>query len=446
MAVLAADEMEGRETGTRGFDRAARYVASEFERLGLSPLSGSYLQRFTIRRAHVDEDRASFSIDVDRTPTSFVYGTDFVTYGSTFDSNVAVSADCVFVGDGVTAVEHRLDAYRGLDVRGKVAVAIAGAPALPTESERSLHASAARKIENAADHGAAVLIIVDDAPWDIRVRAAHQLGATAWLPQNKTRQLKAVLYINDAAAARLLVNGADATATRVGAVLGKAHVRLRNVTRQAMTANVVGMLRGADPRLSGEHIVVTAHLDHVGIGVPVRGDAIYNGAVDNASGVAALLAIAAALRALPTAPARSIVFVATAGEEQGEIGSDYLVHHPPVPIDEIVADVNIDGISFRDFREVEVGGGADSSLGALATEAAAHLGLQVNNTSLPFGGSDHGPFLSAGIPSLWIIAALSDDWMNTTYHTPSGRHDAAIGIRSCGSLYAVRVRNAFHDR
>src|SRR5207302_1222541 len=169
-----------------------------------------------------------------------------------------------------------------------------------------------------------------------------------------------------------------------------------------------------------------AHLDHVGVGDPVDGDAIYNGAVDNASGVAALLTIAKAFMALPKPPARSILFVATTGEELGEIGSDYLVHHPPVPIDRIVASLNVDGLSFTKFEEAVVGGGSNSSLGRTAANAARQLGIGVKNESIGVGGSDHSPFLLAGIPVLWIFAELADEWMRTRYHTPQDDMNQAL--------------------
>jgi hypothetical protein len=418
MAVLADDDMEGRETGTRGFNRAARYVASEFERLGLEPLSKGYMQNLLLRRARVDEARSSLSIDLGGTRDALVYGDDFVTYGSTSAADVSVSGEVLFVGDGVTTPNRRIDAYRGLDVRGKIVIALPGAPASLRPSEKSLFDDVKGKAENAASHGAAAFIIVDDVPWALRVRAAHQLGSTAWLPQRTPRTVKAVLYLSGPAAARLFGKRVDRTTGQVGAVLGTASLRVRNDLREVKSANVSALLRGSDARLSREYIVVTAHLDHVGIGEPIRGDAIYNGAVDNASGVAALLTIAKSFSALPMRPARSMIFVATTGEEQGEVGSDYFVHHPPVPLEQIVANLNIDGISFTGFEEVEVGGGADSLLGAHAQSAAERLGLRAKNTYIGLGGSDHSPFLEMGVPALWIGAALSDDWMNTRYHTP----------------------------
>lgn len=418
MTVLAADEMEGRETGMRGFDRAARYVASEFGRLGLTPLSQGYLQRMSLRRARVDEARSFLVIDRNGTRESLVYGKDFVTYGTTSATDVTVTGECVFVGDGVTVPSQDIDAYRGLEVLGKIVVAAPGAPASLTPSEKSFLDNVKGKAENAARHGAAALIVLDDAPWELRVRAAHQLGATAWLPEPASNKVKAVVYMSRSAAARLFGRRVDPETGKVGAVLGKASLRVRNVLRTVRSANVSAVLRGSHPRLSQEHVVITAHLDHVGIGTPVRGDAIYNGAVDNASGVAALMTIAQALSSLPAKPARSIIFVATTAEEQGELGSDYFVHHPPVPLEEIVASVNIDGISFTDFQDIEAGGGSDSWLGVGAQAAGARLGLHVTNTSIGLGGSDHSPFLEAGIPALWIFAALSDDWMKTRYHTP----------------------------
>ena len=188
-------------------------------------------------------------------------------------------------------------------------------------------------------------------------------------------------------------NASITPCSRAGADLGSVVLHVRSEPREVQSANVYALLPGSDRRLSSEYIVYTAHLDHVGVGEPIDGDAIYNGAVDNASGVAGLLSIAKAFMALPKAPARSILFVATTGEEQGEIGADYFVHHSPVPIDRIAASLNMDGLSFTKFEVAVVGGGSNSSLGRMAEEAARQLGMRVKNETIGVGGSDHSPFL-----------------------------------------------------
>ena len=179
---------------------------------------------------------------------------------------------------------------------------------------------------------------------------------------------------------------------------------------------------------SGRHSWITS-----GVGAPINGDKIYNGAVDNASGVAALLTMAKAFVALSARPARSIIFLATTGEEQGEVGADYFVHHPPVSIDRLAAAINVDGLSFTTFEELEARGGSNSSLGTVADVAAHQLGLRLKNQPLGVSGSDHAPFLLTGIPALWIGAALTDEWMRTRYHTPKDDMDQPLDFEAAVS-------------
>jgi Peptidase family M28 len=348
-----------------------------------------------------------------------MYGSDFVSYGDTSARNVDLASEVVFVGDGVTVSGRGIDAYRNVSVRGKVVVAVPGSPDSLSESEAALFGDAKTKSANAADHGAAALLLVEEEhiPWELRVRATRQLGSSEWLPQHKDARLKAVAYINRDAAGRLLRQQIDQPLPRSGTVLGSAALKMTTELTDLRSANVWGLMGGSKPPLSSEYVVLTAHLDHLGIGESVGGDAIYNGAVDNASGVAGLLAIAQAFAALPAKPARSILFVATTGEELGEVGSDYFVHHPPVPIAGIVASFNIDGLSVTRFADAVAAGGANSTLGQVAEAAGRAIGIRVKNESIGIGGSDHSPFLEAAIPVLWIQAALSDDWMSTRYHT-----------------------------
>ncbi len=420
MAHLADDTFEGRETGTRGFVRAARYVIGQFEALGLRPVAGSYEQRLTIRRARVDEARSSLTISRDGARWSLTYGTDFVTYGDTDALDVRAGGELVFVGDGVTVPHRGIDAYRGVSAAGTVVIALPGAPATLTPSEQSYYESAKTKAATAAAHGATALLLVaeEHIPWDLRVRSARQLGATESLPEHQPGGLKTIVYLSRAAAERILGQPLDGMTSGKPASVGSVSLHVRNERRDVQSANVYALLPGSDPKLSAEYVIYTAHLDHIGIGEPVDGDRIYNGAVDNASGVAGMLGIASAFKALPRLPARSILFLATTGEEQGEIGADYFVRHPPVPIDRIVASVNIDGLSFFPFDEIVAGGGALSSLGRTAEDAGKQLGVRIGNESIGVDGSDHAPFLLARIPVLWLQASLSDEWMQTRYHTP----------------------------
>ena len=199
---------------------------------------------------------------------------------------------------------------------------------------------------------------------------------------------------------------------------------------------MAAILPGSDPQLKNEYVVFTAHLDHLGIGEPVKGDSIYNGAADNASGTAALLEMARAFSLLPKAPRRSLLFLAVTGEEEGLLGSDYYAHYPTVPITQIVADINMDEVSFLyDFKDIVPLGGEHSSLGAVADDVARHMGLQVSPDPMPeevyFIRSDQYSFILQGVPSLYIGEGLQTvdptldgkkmqlDWETQRYHLPS---------------------------
>ncbi len=418
IAVLADDAMAGRETGTPGFDLAATYVVDQFRELGLSPVGNNYRQLMTIRRARPVEGETTLDVTIQGRRERFVYGQDFVTYGVPGTTSAAVNGRIVFVGDGVTVPGDAIDAYQGLEVSGAIGIALAGAPASLTASERSYYESSRQKAANGAARGLGALLLRDDAniPWELRVRAARRLGISEALPTDRPPTVP-VIYLSEPAAKRIF-GDLEGSTLEAGTVLGEAELHVRQTSRQVRSANVVARWPAADQISPPEHVVVMAHLDHVGIGAPVGGDAIYNGAVDNASGVAALITIADAFVSLPTRPARSIVFLATTGEEQGLVGSDYFVRHPPMPIDSIVAALNVDGTSIRPFEELDIRGGSNSSLGLVAEAAGKRLRFGVRHQPLGLGGSDHSPFLLAGVPPLWIGAALPDGWMRTHYHTP----------------------------
>jgi hypothetical protein len=220
MALLADDLLEGRETGTRGFDVAARYVASQFEEIGLRPIDGSYLQPMTIRRARLDEARSSLTIVHGTTREPLVYGRDFVAYGDTSNENVDVTGEIVFVGDGVTVNSLGIDAYRRVNSGGKIVVAMPGSPSGLSPSEASYFDDAKTKAANAADHDASALLLVEEKfiPWELRVRAARQLGSNEWLPAHRPSKVKTVAYISRPTAQRIFGQPLDQSVPRPGTV------------------------------------------------------------------------------------------------------------------------------------------------------------------------------------------------------------------------------------
>ena len=420
MAILADDAMEGRGTGTAGFDKAAAYVADQLEALHLDPVNGSYLQPMTIRQSRVDERESTITITSPRGRRRLVYAKEFVTYGVRGAASTSVEGPLVYVGHGVSAPERGLDSYRGVDVRGKIVVVQAGAPLSLDSSERSFYGDSTHKIASAASRGAVGILIIDapQIPWELRVRAARQLGTSEAISAKGSSAAIPMLYLNRDAATDIFGRTLEGPELQAGTQVGAAQLVVRQSTRDLRSANVVARLPGSDPTRSHEHVVVVAHLDHVGVGEPTNGDSIYNGAVDNASGVAALLTMARALQAAARRPSRSVIFLATTGEELGLIGSEYFVNRSDRLPGHIVAAINVDGTSVTSFEHIDVRGGSNSTLGATARAAGEGLDIGVRLESIGVGGSDHSPFLLAGVPVLWIGAALPSAWMNTHYHTP----------------------------
>lgn len=446
MAFLADDLLEGRGTGTRGFEIAARYVAAQFEAIGLEPGSnGGWFQPVPLRRSELLADGSGVEIIRDdggrRTLT---FGDDFTMIGE-FRESTEIEAPVVFVGRGVTAPERQYDDYAGVDTNGKIVAYFGGAPASFPPEERAHYSASSVKTANAVAHGAVGMLRLWSSederigPWSRLVQSARSFGAFAWLDGGEAHdsqpQIRATARLGPAAA-EALFTGAPVTYADVQAKPAAAPlpVRVRMVKKSRLSdlnsPNVVGLLRGADPALAGEYVVFSAHLDHLGIGEPVNGDAIYNGAIDNASGVAALIEIARAFASLPERPRRSLLFVAVTAEEAGLIGSDYFVHKPPVPLAAIVANVNIDGGSMWPFNALFARGADHSTLKAAVDAAAAVADLPVVADPFPeqasFVRSDQYSFVRKGIPALILGAVrtaearpLALDWVTNRYHAPS---------------------------
>jgi Peptidase family M28 len=446
MTFLADDLLEGRGTGTRGYDVAVAYVAAQLEGIGLEPATGrEWLQRVPLRRAELDLDASRVELALaDGRRTPFAPGRDCLPTGG-FRESSEVEAPVVFVGYGIVAPERGHDDYSAVSATGKIVAYLPGGPPAFSSDERAYY-DALVKAETAAAHGAVGALRIwtpeDDAVgsgWDTVVRSLARNASFAWVEDGRPRGIEPRLtggaWLGPSASKALFAGGRVSYEDAVSkAVPSDLPVRIRIAQRSRIpdvgSTNVVGLLRGSDPGLRAEHVVLSAHLDHLGMGPPVDGDAIYNGAVDNASGVAALIEIARAFASLPQRPRRSLLFVAFTGEEPGLIGSDYFVHRPPVPIGSIVADVNVDGISVWPFEGL-VGRGVEHSTLARAAEAgAAAAGVAISPDPLPwrqpFSGSDQYSFAKAGVPSVIFGAtrtpearAVALDWVRRRYHAPS---------------------------
>jgi hypothetical protein len=457
IAFLADDLLEGRGTGTRGYQLAANYIQAQFEEMGLRPagLNGGYFQNVRFRSIELVPEKSSAIIKHNGREQKLAYDIDYVTHGSELYTDSTIEAPVVFVGYGVTASEFTYDDYAGVDVKGKIVVMFYGAPKAFPSAPQAHYSAGAVKAETAAAHGAIGVLsiwagsIEERIPFP-RVVRFFQQPAMRWLddhsmPNDAQPRIRATALVSSSAAASMF-EGAPKTLKEALAAAGEskpqafplpASVALHLVSRHSEVAspNVAAILPGSDPQLKNEYVVFTAHADHLGIGRPVDGDSIYNGAADDASGVAALLEIARALSSAPTSPRRSILFLAVAGEEEGLLGSDYFAHYPTVPMKQIVADVNMDGVTlFYDFRDVVPLGTEHSSLGSVVADVTQHFGLEVSPDPMPeevyFIRSDQYSFVKQGVPAVFLSEGyktvdpkldgrkISEEWEQKYYHTP----------------------------
>jgi hypothetical protein len=449
---LASDRLAGRGTGTPGYDTAAQYVAKHFAALGLdSAGTVGYFQPVPFRRALavVGSSLVLIGRSGRRALTpyeDYVPGPNFVA------PRTEVTAPLVFVGFGATAPDRGYDDYRGVDAKGKIVVLLTGGPPSFPPAERAHYATGRMKRENAVRRGAVGMLVVrtrdQTFPWDRLVRQSRG-GDMRWLdrngaPADVSPASRGVATLSDSAAAYLF-EGAPQPLSEVltAAEAGKppafdlpvrASLRTVSVHDRLESPNVAGLLHGSDPRLRDEVVVYTAHLDHLGIGEPVQGDSIYNGALDNASGSAAMLEVARAFTSLARPPRRSVLFLSVTGEEEGLLGSDYFAEHPTVPIERIVANVNLDGLAILyPFREMVAFGADHSTLDSTVAPVARRLGVTIAPDPFPqevfFVRSDQYSFVRRGVPSLFPFMGLRSDsgvdaparfkeWLATRYHTP----------------------------
>jgi Zn-dependent M28 family amino/carboxypeptidase len=423
VAALADDRMQGRRTGTPGFDRAADHVAGRMRALGLQPAGddGTYFQRVPLRSATRVAAGARFEVvHRDRTiPLRF--GDQFLPAPDFSAAERSVRAPAVFVGQGVVAPERGHDDFAGLDLHGKVAVLFGGAPAAFDHDQRAIHGAVPEKLRALAARGAIGAVFVDSAEDEARAPWARQ--AAAWeQPQLRLRdgdghaidgfpQLRVVATVS-AAAADLLFDGSGHTAAELADAVrdGKAKgfvlpVSLSLATRSAIapvdSRNVIGVLPGSDPRLAAENVVFSAHLDHLGSGAAVAGDAIYNGALDNALGVAIVLEAARDTRDA-TASKRPLLFLASTAEEQGLLGAQWFALHPR---GRTIADINIDmPMLLAPTRDAVAIGAEHSSLQAVVHQVVQRMQLPLSADPFPeesvFTRSDQYAFVRAGIPAL----------------------------------------------
>ena len=454
---LADDLLEGRAPAHRGDELACRYVASVMESLGLTPGApgAKWEQRFEIVGI-TTTDPETWAFRSKGSETALRFWEDFIAASGVQTPEVAISdAELVFVGYGIQAPEYGWDDFKGTDLKGKVLVMMNNDPDwdpnLFAGKRRLYYGRWSYKFESAARQGAVGAIIIHTTPsagYGWQVVQNSWTGEQFELPAGSEPRVQLRGWTTEDATRRILAIGGfdlDALVTLARSrefrpvPLGiRTSIRFANALRRAETANVLGLIPGRDPVLKDQVVVFSAHHDHFGIGKPnAKGDAIYKGAVDNASGVAQVLAIAKAFMALPERPSRSILFAVVSLEEFGLLGSAYYAANPTFPPERIAADINFDaGNIFGKTRDVAVVGKGKSSLDAVVGAAAAMQGRVIVDETFPERGayyrSDHLSFARIGVPGLYFRGGLdyigrepgwglkvTEEWGVANYHQPS---------------------------
>ncbi len=454
---LASDALEGRGPASRGDQLARAYLASELESLGLVPggPNGSWQQSFDI--VGIDAAMpAVWRFAVGAKSVEWKRSDDYIAAaGVQAESAELKDAEVVFVGYGIQAPEYRWDDFKEMDLKGKVLVMLNNDP----EEDDNLFAGKRRlyygrwdyKYESAARQGAAGAIIIHTThsagyPW--QVVQTSWTGEQFELPAGDEPRLQVAAWSTEEAAKRLfaaggfdldqLIAAAQRRDFRPIPLKSRTSLTLATKIEKTTTANVLGLLPGSDPKLATEVVILSAHHDHLGIGEPDKtGDKIYNGAVDNASGCAQVLAIAKAFAALPERPRRSVLFAFVAAEEQGLLGSKYYAEHPTFAAGKIAANVNFDGGNIwgrtTDLTYIGLG---KSSLDGVVKDLAADQGREVLPDQAPDRGffyrSDQFSFAKIGVPAIYLDAGrkfrgkpegwgkeIQEKWEETQYHQPS---------------------------
>ena len=467
--VLASDEFEGRAPGTKGEELSVKYISDQFKKIGLKPGNpdGTYTQEVPLAGIK-SEPRMSFTIG-DKT-IDLKYPDDFVASSARLEPEIKVDkSDVVFVGYGIVAPEYGWDDYKDVDVRGKILLMLIGDPPIPDSKDPSkldekifkgkattYYGRWTYKYEIAALKGAVAAIIVHETqpaayPWQV-VRSSW--GKENFELDNPNKNMDAVSvrsWITLDVAKKIVADcGQDFDALKKTAVTkdfrpvtlnAKAGIQIKQQIREFKSHNVIGKLEGSDAKLKDEYVIYTAHWDHLGRHPELQGDQIFNGAIDNASGVASVIQIAAAFTKVNPPPKRSVLFMATTAEEAGLLGAKFYAEHPPYPLEKTLADTNIDGVNpWGKTHDLEDLTNGNSALDDLLGQAAARQGRVMKPNSEPEKGSfyrvDSFEFAKAGVPVLHAARGIEiigkppeygkqkrDEFVAKHYHQPSDEVD-----------------------
>ena len=469
--VLASDDMEGRETGSPGLRKAQEFVVEQLKSAGLEPVgSRSYYQPVRFESRQIVEQESSLALVHNGQVEPLALGDDAI-FSTRVDLASAVEAPLVFAGYGLTIPELGHDDLAGLDLRDKVVVIFPGAPAEIPGALASHYQSAGERWKALRKAGAVGVITIlnpaaMDIPWSrISANRAHPSMALKGAEFDETSGEKLAVVFNPEKAQKLFEGSGhtlqemlDLVKDRkplprfplVPTIRAKASVNKKMVE----SANLVAELPGSDPKLKNEYVVLSAHLDHLGVGEPINGDRIYNGAMDNASGSAVLLDLIASLKKSPKKLKRSLLFVFVTGEEKGLLGSRYFTTHPTVKPGSMVANINIDMfLPIVPLKVLTVYGLAESDMGDLVRDVAQSLGVQVQPDPEPqrnaFIRSDQYNFIRHGVPALAMKVgfekgspqqAIFKDWLTQRYHAPSDDLDQPVDLAAAGKYEDIIQR------
>ena len=432
--ILASDQFEGRAPGTEGEELSVKYITDQIKQIGLKPgnPNGSYVQEVPLAGIK-SEPRISFAIGDKK--TELRYPDDFVASSARLQSEIKVeNSNMVFVGYGIVAPEYGWDDYKDADVSGKTILMLIGDPPVPDPKDASklddkmfkgkamtYYGRWTYKYEIAAQKGAAAAVIIHETE---PAAYPYSVVKTSWAKENyeidnPNKNMEAVpvrSWITLDVAKRLLTDtGQDFDALKKSAITkefrpvalnAKANIEIKQTLRSFKSRNVIGKLEGGDPKFSDEYVIYTAHWDHLGRHPGLQGDQIFNGAIDNASGVASVIQLGAAFTKLNPPPKRSVLFMTTTAEEAGLLGAKFYAEHPLYPLEKTLADINIDTVNaWGKTRDIEDLSDNNSTLDALLAAAATRNGRVMTPNSQPEKGSfyraDHFEFSKLGVPSLY---------------------------------------------
>jgi Zn-dependent M28 family amino/carboxypeptidase len=456
---ISDDKYEGRDTGSKGEHQAQEFIVGKLKALGVEPAgSNGYFQSVKLRTVEIDEPHCQLSLVQDGHAQTLTLG-EQAYFSTRYPLAPKVDAQLVFVGYGLNIPEKNYNDYAGLDLKNKIAVILTGSPADVPSALSAHYQSRAERWKALKAAGAIGVIQIQnpasvDLPWARSALNRNHPSMDLVGPEfDETSGSKLAIAFNPAYA-DLLLQGSGHTFAELAA-LGKDRKPLPHFplkmslsattatrSREVDSANIVARIEGTDPKLKAEYVVLSAHIDHVGIGEPINGDRIYNGAMDNGSGSALLLDIARSLQQTHTRLKRSLLLVWVTGEEKGLLGSKYFTEHPTVAPKSMIADINTDMfLPIIPLKILTVYGLAESDLGDRVKQVGDQLDVQIQPDPLPllnvFIRSDQYNFVRHGVPALMIDvgaapgtpdAAIIKTWRTERYHAPSDDANQPVNL------------------